>query len=92
MHKTVKTDGKTIRIVQSILLVVLFVLSALHASLDWWYPAQILQTDGASPLLVLDFLAELPVFFLVIEGLTLAFNTMMTDSISVRIAFLGSYT
>jgi len=88
VHRQTKKEGKTIRLVQSILLVVLYILSALHVSLDWWFPAHIFQTDGASPLLEIDFLADLPVFFLVIEGMTLAFSTAITDSISVSIAFL----
>ncbi|KAF9556194.1 hypothetical protein CPC08DRAFT_104232 [Agrocybe pediades] len=78
-----RTQGQTIKLVQTSLLVISYFLSALHVALDWWYPARMFQTDGASPLLVLDFLAEQPVFFLVIEALTLAFNTTITDAISI---------
>ncbi|KAF9555981.1 hypothetical protein CPC08DRAFT_711585 [Agrocybe pediades] len=78
-----RTQEQTTKLALTCLLVISFLLSALHVALSWWYSAWMLQNDGASPLLVADFLADQPVFFLVIEALTLAFNTTITDSVSV---------
>jgi len=74
---------QTTKIIQTSLLVVSYFLSAMHCAFDWWFPVHMFEVDGASPSLVFDFLAELPPFFLIIEGLTLALNTALTDSVSV---------
>ncbi|KAF9539395.1 hypothetical protein CPC08DRAFT_717444 [Agrocybe pediades] len=76
-------EGKKSKVGQTYLLVTFYSLSALHVALSWWFSAHMYQINGASPLLVLDFLEDQPIFFIVVEGLVLAFITTIADSIWV---------